>query len=122
MGFKEFLATYKKVWKTSTAENPNKEFEMYCQPITICTDKILSDSAMYAIWWFVENKFFGSLVRNNTSKTKWVVTRDGVTDNFTLTATLQSPKKCNIEAYMKEFNKSFEMKCEIERLRSMKNK
>ena len=121
MEFKEFLTTYEKVWKTSTAENPNKEFEKYCQPITICTDKILSDSAMYAIWWFVENGFFGSLVRNNTSKTEWIVTRNNVTDNFTLTATLQSPKKCNIKAYMKEFEKSFEMKCEIEKLKAMKN-
>lgn len=121
MEFKEFLTTYEKMWKTSIAENPNKEFERYCKPITIGTNKILSDSAIYVTWWFMKNGFFGSLIRNNTSKTEWVVARNGVTDNFILTATLQSPKKCDIKAYMKEFEKSFNMKCEIERLSAMKN-
>lgn len=122
MEFKELLAKYNGLWKTSTAENPNKEFEQYCQPITICTNKILSDSAVYAIWWFVQNGFNGSLVRNDTNKTEWVVSRDSVTDTFTLTATQQNPKKCDIKAYMECFRKSFDMRCEIERLRSMKNK
>ena len=122
MEFKEFLATYGNVWKTSTEVNPNKEFERHCQPITICTDKLLSDSSMYATWWFVQNKFFGSLIRNNTNKAEWVVSKDGITDTFTLTSTQQNPKKCDIKAYMECFRKSFDMKCEIERLRAMKNK
>lgn len=122
MEFSEFLAKYRYIWFTSHAMNPNKEFEQYCQPITICTNKILSDSAVYAIWWFVQNGFYGSLITNNTSKTEWVVSRDDVTDNFTLTATQQNPKKCDIKSYMECFRKSFDMKCEIERLRSMKNK
>lgn len=121
MEFKEFITKYNNVWKVSKADNPNKEFEHYCQPITICTDKILSDSAIYVIWWFVHNGFFGSLVRNNTNKTEWVVTRNGITDTFTLTASNQNPKKCDIKSYMDSFRKSFDMKCEIEKLKAIKN-
>lgn len=123
MEFSEFLAKYKYIWFTSYVKNPNKEFEPYCQPISLGdTDKILSNSALYATWWFIQNGFDGILTVNNTRKTEWFVARDRVSDTFTLTATNQNPKKCNISAYMEDFRKSFEMKCEIERLRSMKNK
>lgn len=123
MKFSEFLAKYKYIWFTSYAKNPNKEFEPYCQPLSLGdTDKILSDSALYAIWWFIQNGFDGILTVNNTRKTEWFVARDHVSDTFILTATNQNPKKCNISAYMEDFRKGFEMKYEIERLGSMKNK
>lgn len=122
MDFSKFLAIYRHIWFTSYAKNPNKEFEHYCKPISLGdTDKTLSKSALYAIWWFIQNGFDGILTANNTSKTEWFVARDGVSDMFTLTATNQNPKKCNISAYMEDFRKSFEMKCEIEKLKALKN-
>ena len=57
--------------------------------------------------------------KNNTAKTEYIVQKEAVTDTFTLTATNQSPTKCDIEKYMELFNKSFNMKCQIEHLKKM---
>ena len=38
--------------------------------------------------------------------------------NERITATNQSPTKCNIEKYMGLFDKSFNMKCQIEHLKN----
>lgn len=81
------------------------------------TQKELSESVQYAVKWFEKNGFDGQLTRNNTAKTEFVVSKDGVSDTFTLTATRQDPRKCDIKRYMAEFEKSFTMKCEIEALR-----
>ena len=86
------------------------------------TDKVLSDSALYAVWYFITNDFTGGIIRNNTSKTEYKVTKNGVTDIFTLTATNQSPTKCDIKKYMELFNKSFNMKCELEQLKAQLRK
>ena len=81
------------------------------------TDKELSSSVEYAIQWFESNGFTGTLTVNNTAKTEFVVSKDGTSDTFRLTATQQDPRKCDIAAYMEQFGKSFSMKQEIERLR-----
>lgn len=81
------------------------------------TDKELSAHAQYAIKWFEQNGFSGKLTVNNTNKTEFLVMKDGTEDVFTLTATRQDPRKCDIQKYMELFGKSFTMKQEIERLK-----
>lgn len=78
----------------------------------------MSDHALYAVYWFIVNGFEGKIAKNNTAKTEYIVQKEGVTDTFTLTATNQSPTKCDIEKYMELFNKSFNMKCQIEHLKN----
>lgn len=121
MNFNEFKKLYEKTWDNSKAENPNAEFNDNFKSFNIRrTNKVLSDSALYAIWYLNENSYTSYLTTNNTSKTEWTVTKDDTIDTFTLTSTNQNPKKCNIKEYMKLFEKSFAMKQEIEKLRRMK--
>ena len=77
------------------------------------TNKELSASVEYAIQWFEQNGFSGKLTVNNTNKTEFIVMKDGTEDIFTITATKQDPRRCNIQMYMELFRKSFEMKQEI---------
>ena len=119
MPFGEFKNNYDYVWEHSIASNPNEEFEDTIQLYYSLgnTDKELSESALYVVWWFNVHGFRGEIVRNNTAKTEYSVCKDEVTDTFTLTATNQNPKKCDIKKYMNCYKKSFDMKCEIERLK-----
>ena len=85
------------------------------------TNKELSDAVQYVIRWFDDNGFSGKLTVNNTSKTEFWVHKEGVEDIFTLTATKQDPRKCDIAKYMTLFGKSFAMKQEITRLKAQLN-
>ena len=75
--------------------------------------KFTNDHEDYAIKWFNDNGFKGKVIHQWVSETAFEVEKNGVTDDFRLTATLQDPKKCNIKEYMEQFNRSFEMKCQI---------
>ena len=114
MGFKEIYKTYLK----SFNEIGNDYFKNYSTTVT--TNKELSEYSVYVVWWFNENGFSGRMTTNNTAKTEWTVTKEGTEDTFTLTATKQDPKRCDIKSYMEMFNKSFKLKQEIERLKRMK--
>lgn len=118
MTFKEFKNQYENIWNTSKADNPNIETARRIGFDISGTNKVLSDHALYAVYWFIVNGFEGKITKNNTAKTEYVVQKEGVTDTFTLTATNQSPTKCHIEKYMELFNKSFNMKCQIEHLKN----
>lgn len=119
MTFNEFKRLYENTWNESTEANPNLEFTINLDKFNIgSTDKVLSDSALYAVWYFITNDFTGGIIRNNTSKTEYKITKNGVTDTFTLTTTNQRPDKCDIKKYMELFNKSFNMKCELEQLKA----
>ena len=121
MKFNEFKELYETTWNNSSSDNPNAEFNDNFKSFNIRkTNKVLSDSALYTIWYLNENGYTSYLTTNNTSKTEWTVTKDDTIDTFTLTSTNQNPKKCNIKEYMKLFEKSFAMKQEIEKLRRMK--
>ncbi len=93
----------------------------------INTDKIrkyTTEHEDYAINWFNEHGFTGEVVHQWVTETAFQIQKDGVVDSFRLTATQMDPRKCNIKEYMKQFEKSFNMKCEIERLKqqlTMKN-
>lgn len=118
MTYTEYLEAYRKVWYGCKTDNPNAEFaEKYSPNIEIRTNKDLSDSTVYAIWWFNENNFSGALTINNTKKTEFEVNRDNVSDVFTLTVANQNPAKCDIKAYMNQFEKSFRMLCEIQAMK-----
>ena len=114
MNFKE---TYKN-YRESFDSVGNDYFRGFSTIVT--TIKELSESAIYVIWWFNENGFSGKMTTNNTSKTEWKVEKEGTEDIFTLTASRQNPKTCDIKKYMELFDKSFKMKQEIERLKRMK--
>lgn len=119
MVFEDFKKAYNSIWKTSMSNNPNMEFDCICNPIHITkTNKELSDSVLYVIWWFMENGFSGKLTVNNTSKTEFIVNKEGVEDTFTLTSANQNPNRCDIKQYMELFAKSFSMLQEIKRMKS----
>lgn len=121
MTFNEFKKLYENTWNNSTAENPNTDFNDNFKSFDMRrTNKVLSDSALYVIWYLNENGYTSYLTTNNTSKTEWTITKEDTIDTFTLTSTNQNPKKCNIKEYVKLFEKSFAMKQELEKLRKMK--
>ncbi len=122
MNFTTLKTNYRNICKNSTDDNPNIIFmEQNLPNMTITTNKELSDSVLYALWWFSENGFQVELRTYNTSKAVFYVTKDGVDDLFELTSTKQDPKKCDIVSYMEQFGKCFAMKQEIERLKALKN-
>ena len=122
MKFTEFKKQYQEILLVSTMDNPNVEFtKSVDSSIVININKELSASVIYAIWFFNEHGFSGELTVNNSSKTEFSVNRDGVTDTFRLTSAQQNPQKCDIKSYMNQFEKSFNMKCEIERLKALRD-
>lgn len=81
------------------------------------TDKELSSHVLYAIKWFEENGFAGELIVNNTKKTEFLISKDGIQETFTLTVAKQNPHKCDIAKYMELFAKSFELRQKIEQFK-----
>lgn len=71
----------------------------------------------YAIKWFNEHGFNGAVIHQWVTETAFKIERDGVADDFRLTATMQDKRKCNIKEYMEQFLKSFEMKVQIEKMK-----
>lgn len=74
----------------------------------------LSKEERYAVKWFNENGFDGMLVAQFLSKTKFVVHKNGVTDNFDLP---QGYKGINVKKVMEQYRKSFSTLCELVALR-----
>lgn len=118
MDFKEFENTYRHIWKVSTVDNPNIEFAVNCPNVDISKTKYeFVYNPLYAIWWFQKNGFTAKIVKDNSSGTEFVVSKEGTDDTFRLTSTMWYKEKCDIVSYMQQFEKSFKMKQEIERLR-----
>lgn len=67
----------------------------------------------YAEKWFKENGFQCELIKQYISKTKYKISKDGITEIFELSYGITEPKK-----YMEMYKKSFEMKKEILRMKS----
>ena len=74
----------------------------------------LSNEELYAIDWFEKHGFSGSLDRQYISKSKFTVTKNGVTDKFEL----QLGVAYDVAAYMEQYGRSFEQLCELTRLRA----
>lgn len=60
----------------------------------------------YAICWLLKNGFEVELKEQFVSKTKFFVSKDGISDSFDL---MQGLKKMNIRSYMEKYGKQFEM-------------
>lgn len=78
----------------------------------------LSEGEKYAIRWFEENGFEGSLEKQYLSKTYFTVTKDGVTDKFALP---MGSNDIQYHPFMEQFAKTFELLCELEALKRKLN-
>jgi hypothetical protein len=65
-----------------------------------------SKEEMFVIKWLEENGFEVELKEQFVSKTKFIVRKDDVVDNFDLT---QGLKKMNIKQYMQQYERQFEL-------------
>ena len=74
----------------------------------------LSQGEKYAIQWFEEHGFEGTLNRQYLSKTYFTVTKDGVTDEFALP---MGSKDIQYPTIMEQYARSFALLCELEELR-----
>ena len=79
--------------------------------------KYTNEHEEYAIKWFNDHGFDGRVTHQWTTETAFEVEKNGVKDNFRITSTNMYPEKCNIKEYMEQFNKSFEMKCDIVKMK-----
>ena len=70
----------------------------------------------YIFNWLKENGFDAVLEKQFISKMKVTVTKDGVTNH----AEFPSGMKFDVKSYMKQYGKSFDMLCELEKLRKLK--
>lgn len=74
----------------------------------------LSKEEKFVINWFDENGYTGKIVKQHISKTIFEVSKDDVTDRFELS---QSVTLKNIDRYMEQFRKNWDVLCEVIRLR-----
>lgn len=79
------------------------------------TNKELTHCIKYVVKWFDENGFDAKLTAYNTNKTVFEVSKDGVNDRFEITTSREKMDK--MKSYMEFFAKSFDMKCENERMK-----
>lgn len=71
-----------------------------------------SKSEEGAIKWLNEHDFDGKLVKQYVSKTKFILSKDGVEDTFELP---QGIVFKDINAYMEQFSRNWDMICELHR-------
>lgn len=76
--------------------------------------RVLSNEEMYAIDWFNKHSFEGTLDRQYNRKAKLTVSKNGVTDKFELLCCADY----DIAAYMEQYGRSFELLCELTRLKA----
>lgn len=69
----------------------------------------------YIFEWLEKNGFDAVLEKQYISKMKVTVTKNGVTDN----AEFISGLKFDVKSYMEQYEKSFELLCELNRLREI---
>ncbi len=69
----------------------------------------------FVIKWFEDNGYDGRIVKQYVSKTIFEISKDGITDKFELP---QGIVFKNIKGYMEQYRKSWNMTCELHRLRS----
>ena len=79
----------------------------------------LSKEEKYAIKKLEENGFDGKIEKQFISKTIFTISKDGISDKFELT---QGIVIKNMAQYMEQFQKNWEMFCELQKLRELQNK
>lgn len=70
----------------------------------------LSKEEKYAVKWFNNNGFDGELDKQLLSKTKFNISKNGVSDTFELPNGLE---KVNIKNVMSDYARSFDMLCKL---------
>lgn len=70
----------------------------------------LSKEEKYAVKWFNDNGFEGELDKQLLSKTKFNISKNGVSDTFELPNGLE---KVNIKNVMSDYARSFDMLCKL---------
>lgn len=70
----------------------------------------LSKEEKYAVKWFNDNGFDGELDKQLFSKTKFSISKNGVSDTFELPNGLE---KVNIKNVMSDYARSFDMLCKL---------
>lgn len=77
-----------------------------------------SKEEKFVIKWLDDNGFNGKILKQYVSKTIFEIEKDGITDRFELP---QGIVFKNISGYMDQFNKNWDMLCEVHDLRKMNN-
>ena len=72
-----------------------------------------SNEEKFAIKWFDENGFDGKIDKQLQTKTRFIVSKNGVNEKFELP---QRVIISNIKSFMEQWNQSFELSCKIHKL------
>ena len=78
----------------------------------------LSKEEKSVIKWLDDNEYNGKILKQYVSKTVFEISKDGITDNFELPQGIDFKQ---IKSYMEQFQKNWNMLCELKKLRQMKN-
>ena len=75
-----------------------------------------SKEEIFVIKWFDEHGFNGKIVKQYISKTIFQIEKNRISDKFELP---QGIVFKNISAYMNQYNKNFDMLCELQKLKRL---
>lgn len=78
----------------------------------------LSKEEKSVIKWFDDNGYNGKILKQYVSKTVFEISKDGITDKFELPQSIDSKQ---IKNYMEQFQKNWDVLCELKKLRQMRN-
>lgn len=78
----------------------------------------LSKEEKSVIKWLDDNEYNGKILKQYVSKTVFEIFKDGITDKFELPQGIDAKQ---IKNYMEQFQKNWNMLCELKKLRQMKN-
>lgn len=78
----------------------------------------LSKEEKSVIKWLDDNEYNGKILKQYVSKTVFEISKDDITDNFELPQGIDFKQ---IKSYMEQFQKNWDMLCELKKLRQMKN-
>lgn len=76
--------------------------------------KDFSKNEKYVIKQLNDNQFEGKIVKQYVSKTIFEIEKDGIVDKFELPRGIE-----NISAYMKQYQKNWNMLCELHKLKNL---
>lgn len=74
----------------------------------------LSKEEKSVIKWLDDNKYNGKIFKQYVSKTIFEISKDGITDKFELPQGIDFKQ---IKSYMEQFQKNWNMLCELKKLR-----
>lgn len=78
----------------------------------------LSKEEKSVIKWLDDNEYNGKILKQYVSKTVFEISKDGITDNFELPQSIDAKQ---IKNYMEQFEKNWDVLCELKKLRQMRN-